>query len=48
MRDALQALYSEAPMSSDAQAETWHALQLVPTSKRQGDLSLTLPEPDSR
>jgi hypothetical protein len=49
MRNALQALYgNHAPMLPDAQAETWRALQLVPTSKRQGDLPLTLPEPESR
>jgi hypothetical protein len=46
MRDALQALYGEGvPMPDDAQAQTWRALQLVPSRKRQGDLALVLPEP---
>jgi hypothetical protein len=44
---ALQALAGEGgPMRADEQAETWRALQLVPTRKRQGDLPLSLPEPD--
>jgi hypothetical protein len=47
MRAALQALYGEGPpMPADAQAQTWRALQLVPSRKRQGDLPLSLPEPD--
>jgi hypothetical protein len=43
----MQALYGEgAPMPADAQAQTWRELQLVPSRKRQGDLPLSLPDPE--
>lgn len=46
---AFAALYGEAaPMPADALASTYRALQLVPYRKRQGDLPLSLPEPDPR
>ena len=49
MERALAALYgSAAPMPADAQADTYRALQLVPYRKRQGDLPLSLPEPEPR
>jgi hypothetical protein len=49
LASALQALAGECgPMPADAQAQTWRELQLVPSSKRQGDLPLSLPEPDSQ
>jgi hypothetical protein len=47
LASALQALYGDlSPMPADAQVQTWRELQLVPSRKRQGDLPLSLPEPE--
>jgi len=46
---AQAALYgAQSPMPADEQAQAYQSLQLVPYRKRQGDLSLVLPEPEPR
>lgn len=47
LQQAMAVLYGDAPpMPADELANTLRAHALVPYRKRQGDLTLVLPEPD--